>query len=79
MNLEGFISSLARLSAQASLLVVLVLLVQRAFKNQLSAQWRCALWLLPALRLLLPVSLSSGTSVFNLVPKFDGIPRIVTL
>ena len=43
MNFEGLISSLARLSAQASLLVVLVLLVQRAFKNQLSAQWRCAL------------------------------------
>src|SRR5262249_36969532 len=68
MNL--FIVALGRVSEQAALLVLLVLLVQRVFKSRLSPGWRCALWLLPALRLLLPVSFSSGVSLFNLAPAW---------
>jgi hypothetical protein len=65
-----FIVALGRVSAQAALLVLLVLLVQRLFKSRLSPRWRCALWLLPAMRLLLPVSFSTGLSLFNLAPSW---------
>ncbi len=69
--MNTFVVALFRVSAQAALLVVLVLLVQRLFKSRLSPRWRCALWLLPALRLLLPVSFSTGLSLFNFAPSLD--------
>src|SRR5437867_11776091 len=53
---------LGRVSAQAGVLVVLVLLAQWLFRRHLTPRWRCALWGLVMLRLLLPVSLSSSAS-----------------
>ena len=38
-------------------------------RKQLTARWNCALWFLVALRLVLPFSFSSFTSIFNLVPS----------
>src|SRR5437867_2493795 len=71
MNMElasGFLQALGRLSAQAAVLVLLVLLTQWMFCRWLTPSWRCALWLLVVGRLLLPVSLPTRVSVFNLVP-----------
>jgi beta-lactamase regulating signal transducer with metallopeptidase domain len=73
--MNTFIVGLGRVSAQAALLVFLVLLLQRLFKLRLSPRGRCALWFLPALRLLLPVSFSSGLSLFNLAPSLDFARR----
>jgi beta-lactamase regulating signal transducer with metallopeptidase domain len=67
MNTGEFLFALARNSAAAAVLVVLVLLAQRIFRKHLSPQWHCALWLIVAARLL-PFSLSSDVSIFNLWP-----------
>ena len=64
----AFLMALGRVSARAAVLVLLVLLVQRLFRKQLSPRWRCALWMLVVARLLLPVSIESVTSIFNLLP-----------
>ncbi|MDB6121403.1 MAG: hypothetical protein JWQ71_396 [Pedosphaera sp.] len=56
---------LGRASWQASLLAIIVLVAQRIFRRQLTAQWRYNLWLLVMLRFLLPFSLESSVSVFN--------------
>jgi beta-lactamase regulating signal transducer with metallopeptidase domain len=77
LNLSEFLLALTRTSAQAGLLVVLVLLVQWLFRKQLNPRWRCALWLLVAARLLLPVSLSSAASLFNLLPRPTAAVRAV--
>ena len=72
MNMElvsRFLESLGRVSVQAAVLVLLVLLVQRVFHRKLTPGWRCALWLLVVGRLVLPVSLPTRLSVFNLVPS----------
>lgn len=61
---------LGRSSVEAGILVLLVLAARWLFRKQLTPQWRCALWLLVAIRLLLPFSFSSVTSVFNLLPAW---------
>ena len=72
MNVElvsRFLEGLGRVSVQAAVLVLLVLLVQWLFRRRLTPAWRCALWLLVVGRLVLPASLPTRISVFNLVPS----------
>ena len=64
---SDFLLLLARNSAAAGVLVLIVLVVQRLCHRQLSPHWRCALWLVVAARLL-PFSFSSPVSLFNLLP-----------
>ena len=52
-------------SLQAGVLVLLVLLVQRVFRRQLTHRWRFALWWIVLARLLLPFSPESAVSLFN--------------
>lgn len=68
-TISHFLALLGRNSLEAGILVLLVLALQWLFRRQLTPRWRCALWLLVAGRLLLPFSLSSSTSVFNLLPR----------
>ena len=76
-HISRFLLGLGRLSAEAGILVVLVLAAQRVFRKQLAPRWRCALWLLLVLRLALPFSFSSVTSIFNLLPDWPR-PRVIT-
>ena len=69
MNPSFLLSTLGRLSVQAAIVVLVILLVQRVFRKWLTPRWRCALWLLLVARLLLPVSPPSPLSIFNL-PAF---------
>jgi beta-lactamase regulating signal transducer with metallopeptidase domain/protocatechuate 3,4-dioxygenase beta subunit len=55
---------------QASVMVILVLTIQRFFRNQLSPTLRHGLWLLVLLRLSLPQLPSTAFSVFNLTNHF---------
>ena len=49
-----------RCSGEAGVLALLVLLAQTVFRKNLSPQWRSALWLVVAVRLLVPVSLGEA-------------------
>ena len=60
---------LARASWQASALAAVVLTAQWILGRRLSAGWRCNLWLIVVCRFLLPFSLPSQVSVFNLVSR----------
>jgi len=50
-GLEPVIGWLLRVSAQAAVLILLILLVQAACGSRLAARWRYALWLLVLARL----------------------------
>src|SRR6266404_9827216 len=52
---------------QASILALIVLIVQWALREKLSARWRYALWLVVLIRLVLPCAPQSGWSIFNYV------------
>ncbi|MDE6673705.1 MAG: M56 family metallopeptidase [Acetatifactor sp.] len=71
MNIAEIFLSMVNRSITAGIVILAVLLV-RAFLGRLNVPRRYIylLWLIPALRLLCPVTLSSVTSLFNL-PVFD--------
>lgn len=54
---------------QASVLILLVLFLQRLFRNRLTPQWQYALWIPVVIRLLLPSVPSSSVSLFG-APAF---------
>src|SRR6266850_3116518 len=58
---------LLKISAQASILIVLVLAAQWVCGRRLQPRWRCALWLLVLLRLALPWTIPSPASLFNVL------------
>ncbi len=72
MNLELLLTGLGKVSLQGGILVVLILLAQKCFS--LAPRWRAALWLLVAVRLMLPISWGSSTSIFNFLPKLGKAP-----
>src|ERR1044071_2559578 len=72
MSADSFLVGLGRVSAQAGVLVLLVLLVQGTFRKQLTPRWRCALWFIVMARLLVPFSPKSATSIFNLAPRWQN-------
>jgi bla regulator protein BlaR1 len=67
-----FLEMLGRNSVEAGIMVLVVLLAQWLAGKKIAPRWRCALWLLVMVRLLLPVSVSSVTSVFNLFPHLEN-------
>jgi beta-lactamase regulating signal transducer with metallopeptidase domain/thiol-disulfide isomerase/thioredoxin len=72
LNAAQFLSALGRTSMQAGVLVLVVLLAQWFFRQRLTPRWRCALWLLVVVRLMLPLSLTSSASIFNWLPDWNG-------
>lgn len=55
-----------RASWETSILCLVIWAIQASLRRRLSAQWSCALWWLVILRLLLPVSIPTPWSAFNL-------------
>lgn len=65
-TLEQVMDWLLRVSGQAAVLVILIVLVQALGREKITVRWRYALWLLLVLRLALPVQVPSRFSLFNL-------------
>ena len=53
---------------KASVLAILILLIQLPLRNKIPAKWLHALWLLLIIRMLIPFELESKISMFNLFP-----------
>jgi hypothetical protein len=68
-ELEAIFSWLLTASSQASVLALLVGLLQMVLRSRLNPRWRYALWLLVMARLLLPVLPESALSLFQFAPK----------
>ena len=64
--LRNCLDWILRTSVHVSLLIVLVFAVQLIFRRLLSPRWRYILWLLVALRMVMPALPSSNLSMFNL-------------
>src|SRR5437868_616704 len=58
---------LLKASAQASVLIILILIAQRVFKRRLSPRWRYLLWSLIVIRLALLTTVPSPLSLFNVL------------
>ena len=74
-GLATVFSGLLRISGQATVLILLLWVVQTVLGRKLTPRWRHTLWLLVVVRLLVPLSIPSPVSVFNLVHKLAGTLR----
>ncbi|MCX8130869.1 MAG: M48 family metalloprotease [Clostridia bacterium] len=61
-----------RLSIEASFLICIVLLIKLLLRNRMGARWHYVIWILPALKLLLPYTPKTVVSVFNLFTLFQN-------
>lgn len=66
-EIHFLLPGLIRLSAEASILILLVLAAQWICGRRLKPRWRHALWLLVLLRLALPWTTPSPASLFNVL------------
>ena len=60
-------------SIKASILILIILAIQVIFRNRLSAKWHYAFWFLLVIRLLIPPSLESSFSLYNLIALFQSL------
>ncbi len=70
--MKAFVTLLLTASVQAGLLISGILLLQALLKERLSPRLSYALWLLPALRLLIPFSIESTFSFMNIAMPPDS-------
>jgi beta-lactamase regulating signal transducer with metallopeptidase domain len=77
-ELETVFGWLLTASWQASVLALLVLLLQTILRGRLNPRWRYALWLLVIVRLLLPVQPESALSLFQFAPT-PPAPLVTTV
>lgn len=68
-HLEKLAAWVWECSWQAGVLALVILAVQFVLGSRLSAVWRCRLWLLVLVRLLLPELPAAHTSVYNWAPS----------
>lgn len=71
MSLQHFFQAILQTSIMAGVLVILILLVNLIVGNWLGMRWRYLLWMLVIVRLLLPYSIESKVSIFNLTETIE--------
>jgi beta-lactamase regulating signal transducer with metallopeptidase domain/Tol biopolymer transport system component len=68
---QSFFGWLSQTTLIASLVICLILLIQRILGNKLGPRWCHALWLVLLVRMVLPWSPSSRLSLSNLIPSWQ--------
>ncbi|MHC4537158.1 MAG: M56 family metallopeptidase [Planctomycetota bacterium] len=76
-QLLQFFDKLLWISIQSSVLIVLIVLLQKVLRGRLGIRWQYFLWGLLLIRLAMPWLPESKISVFNLVPKSIEHGRII--
>jgi beta-lactamase regulating signal transducer with metallopeptidase domain len=75
-NLSTFVHWLGTASWQASVIIILVLLIHMFAGRWLTPRWRLALWSVVFIRLLMPVPPASEWSIFNLTQRAPMIAEV---
>jgi beta-lactamase regulating signal transducer with metallopeptidase domain len=65
--------SVMNITITTSVTALIVFAIKTLLKNKISPKWQCILWLVLALRLVVPVFPQSNVSVFNAVPQVKNI------
>lgn len=74
-SLEVVWGTLAWVSLEAAVLIVVILIVQRLFHRKLSPAWCCGLWYFLLIKLALPILPTSPASMFNLTRPIAEVVR----
>ncbi|NBI30798.1 M56 family metallopeptidase [Chengkuizengella marina] len=65
MNLTHIFQTILSLSLMGSLVIGIILIIKRVFKDKLSAHWHYYIWLIVIIRLIIPYSPESPVNIFN--------------
>jgi beta-lactamase regulating signal transducer with metallopeptidase domain len=76
-QLMRFFDWLLWASLQGTVLIVLIVIIQKILRRRLPAHWHYFLWLLLLIRLAIPWLPESKMSIFNLVPRSVQQGRII--
>ncbi|AKA68474.1 M56 family metallopeptidase [Clostridium scatologenes] len=68
-----------QLSVSASILTVLVIMIQKLIKNRFGAKFQYIIWFAVIVRLVLPQLPTSSISIFNYVPSVKQMPPIIVV
>jgi bla regulator protein BlaR1 len=68
---------IVQLSVGASILIVLVLIMQKLLKNRFGAKFQYIIWFAVVLRLIMPQLPTSSISIFNYIPSANQMPPII--
>ncbi len=71
IHIQPFFDWLAQTTLIASVVICLILLIQRILGAKLGPRWSHALWLVLLMRMVLPWAPSSPLSLSNLIPSWD--------
>jgi beta-lactamase regulating signal transducer with metallopeptidase domain len=77
MQLMRFFDWLLWASLQGTVLIVMIIIIQRILRRRLPVHWHYFLWLLLLIRLAIPWLPESKMSIFNLVPRSVQQGRII--
>ena len=69
--IQPFFGWLLRTTFVASVVICLILLIQKTLGGKLGPRWCHALWLVLLLRMVLPWAPSSRLSLSNLIPSYE--------
>jgi beta-lactamase regulating signal transducer with metallopeptidase domain len=69
---QSFFGWLIQTTLVASLVICLILLIQKMLGGRLGPRWSHALWLVLLIRMILPWAPSSRVSLSNLIPSWKG-------
>ncbi len=72
LYIQPFFDWLVQTTLIASVVICLILLIQRTLGGKLGPRWCYALWLVLLIRMVLPWAPSSRFSLFNLIPSWEG-------
>ena len=76
-ELLQFFDKLLWISIQSSVLIILIVLLQKILRERFGIRWHYLLWFLLLIRLAIPWLPESKISIFNLVPKSIQQGRII--
>ena len=68
-EITPFFEWLVKSTLQASVIICIVLAVKMSMGSKLTPRWHYILWMLVIVKMVMPVSLQSSFSIFNLMPK----------
>lgn len=69
MYIVNLFSAVLKMSAMASILIILILATKWLFKTKFSPRWHYAIWLLLIVKLIVPYAPMSSMSILNLMPE----------
>lgn len=76
-QLMRFFDWLLWASLQGTVLIVMIVIIQKILRRRLPVHWHYLLWLLLLIRLAIPWLPESKISIFNLVPRYIQQGRII--